>query len=294
MSAEKDGKTTRWDKATVIFQGIAAFAIPISLVALLVGVIQFKQQQKTAATQALNQQYQTTLDNYINDISTLTLFHKLSDPPPGSPVRAIALARTDTAVRNLDGPRRGILLRYLWEAGLIRRPRPIVYLHKVNLKGAVLANAYLYGADLGTDNLMGADLQAADLHGANLKWANLDGAKLIRADLSCYSGNQIDYAQVAPGASHVAPTLASEHLKSITCADLANATLNGANLYGANLIGANLIGASMAEVNLTGAIYNSEPIVFPGAGGKPLTIQKTRWPSAVRRLVAREAFCIDC
>jgi hypothetical protein len=257
-------------------------------------VVQFKQQQKTAANQALNQQYQATLDNYINDISTLTLFHKLSHPPSGSPVRAIALARTDTAIRNLDGPRRGILLRYLWEAGLIRRPRPVVYLHKVKLNGAVLANAYLYGADLGTDYLIGADLQATDLHGANLKWANLDRAKLIRADLSCYSGNQIDYSAVAPGAPRIAAMLAHEHLKSITCTDLANATLNGANLYHANLIGANLTGASLAGAELTGAMYNAKPIVFVGAGGKPLTIQRTQWPPAAHRTVAREAFCIDC
>ena len=294
MSTEKDGKTTGWDKASVIIQGFAVFAIPISLFALLIGVVQFKQQQKTAASQALDQQYQSTLDNYINDLSTLTLFHKLSDPPPGSPVRAIALARTDTAIRNLDGSRRGILIRYLWEAGLIRGLRPVVYLHKVSLNGVLLANAYLYGADLSTDYLIGAKLRATDLHGANLKWANLDGADLSRADLSCYNGNQADYSAVTPGAPRIATMLAHEHLKSIGCTDLANATLNGADLSHANLIGANLSGASLAGANLTGAMYNSKPIVFAGADGKVLTIQRTQWPPAAHRAVSRKAFCIDC
>ena len=46
MSTEKDGKSTKWDKVSMVFQGIAAFAIPISVVALFIGVYQFKQQQK--------------------------------------------------------------------------------------------------------------------------------------------------------------------------------------------------------------------------------------------------------
>jgi Pentapeptide repeats (8 copies) len=294
VSTETDGKTTGWDKTSVFFQGIAAFAIPVSVVALLVGVNQFKQQQKDAASQALNQQYQATLNNYINDISALTLYNKLSHPPPGSPVGAIAVARTDTAVRNLDGARKGILIRYLWEAGLIRGPRPVVYLHNVNLDGAVFTNAYLYGANLSTDSLDQADFYGADLHGADLRWAHLNGATLIRADLSCYNGNQIDYAAGLGGAARIENLLAQEDLRSLGCTDLTNATLKGADLSRANLIGANLSGASMAGAKLTGAMYNSKSLTFPGANGKPLTIKPTQWPAPARRLVAREAFCVDC
>jgi len=293
MSTEKDGKTTRWDKTSVVFQGIAAFAIPISVVALFVGVYQFKQQQREAASQALNQQYQATLNNYINDISALTLYHKLSHSLPGSPVGAIAVARTDTAVRNLDGARKGILIRYLWEAGLIRGPRPVVYLHKVNLNGAVFTNAYLYGANLSTDSLEWAKFHGADLHGADLKWASLNGADLSRADLSCYSGNQFNYVAGA-SAARIEGLLALEHLKNIDCAVLSNATLKGADLSGANLIGVNLSGVSLAGANLAGALYNSKPIVFPGAGKKTLTIQPTQWPPGSRGVVSREAFCVDC
>lgn len=293
MSTEKDGKTTRWDKTSVVFQGIAAFAIPVSVVALFVGVYQFKQQQKAVASQALNQQYQATLNNYINDISALTLYHELSHSPPGSPVAAIAVARTDTAVRNLDGIRKGILIRYLWEADLVRGPRPVVYLHKVNLNGAVFTNAYLYGVNLSTDSLEWAKFHGADLHGADLKWAQLNGADLSRADLSCYSGSLPDSAVVGPG-QRIEGSLTQQRLKSIDCAELANATLTGANLSGANLIGANLSGVSLTGANLTGAMYNSKPIVFPGAGGKTLTIMPTRWPPGARGAASREAFCVDC
>ena len=293
MSTEKDGKTTRWDKTSVVFQGIAAFAIPVSVVALFVGVYQFKQQQKEATSQALNQQYQATLNNYINDISALTLYHQLSHSPPGSPVGAIAVARTDTAIRNLDGTRKGILIRYLWEADLIRGPRPIVYLYKVNLNGAVFTNAYLYGVNLSTDSLEWAKFHGADLHGADLKWARLNGADLSRADLSCYSGNLPDNEVAGPG-QRIKGSLTQEHLKSIDCAELANATLKGADLSGANLIGVNLSGVSLTGANLTGALYNSKPIVFSGTGKKTLTIMPTRWPPGARGVVSREAFCVDC
>ena len=50
----------------------------------------------------------------------------------------------------------------------------------------------------------------------------------------------------------------------------------------------------MAGAKLTGTRYNSKPLTFPGANGKRLTIEPTRWPATARGLVAREASCIDC
>jgi uncharacterized protein YjbI with pentapeptide repeats len=169
--------------------------------------------------------------------------------------------------RSTLGTRKGILIRYLWEAGLIRGPRPVVYLHKVDLNGAVFTNAYLYGANLSTDSLDQAGFYGADLHGTDLRWAHLSGATLIPADLSCYNGNEIDYSAGPGGAARIENMLAQEHLRGIRCTDLTNATLNGADLSHANLIGANLTGASMAGANLTGARYNSTPLTFPAPTG---------------------------
>lgn len=253
----------------VIFQGIAAFAIPISVAGLIFSVYQFKAQQQAAASQVLDQRRQAILDNYLNDVSALVLVNHLAGSPPGAGVRVLAVARTDTAVQNLDGARKGILIRYLWEAGLIRGKSPVVYLHKANLDGAVLKNAYLYNADLQTDYLIGANLYGADPHGANLSWADLSRADLARANLSCVATHQFD----------VSISILAQHPGSLDCTDLRHTVLTGADMQGADLIGADLSTAYLAGVKLNGAKYNARPIRVPRAGRKPLLIPQTRWPA---------------
>ncbi len=115
-----------WDKAAVLVQAVGALAIFVSLAALFTGVRQFNEQQKESAAQALNQQREAVLNGYLDDMSALMLRYHLSKSKPGAPVRSIAGARTLTAVRDLDGARKATLIRYLWEAGLITRPLPIV------------------------------------------------------------------------------------------------------------------------------------------------------------------------
>jgi len=273
-NARSKKRATRWDRAGVIFQGITAIAVPISLIALIVGVYQFKSQQKSTADQVLNQQRQATLDNYLNDISALVLNYKLASAQSKLAVRALAVARTDTALRNLDGTRKGILIRYLWEAGLIRGRSPVVDLHKVNLGGTVLKNAYLYGVNLGTDDLVKADFYGADTHGANLSWADLSGADLSKANLGCSTVSQFD---VSVG------LLTQEHPSSIDCTDLKRAVLTGANLQEANLAGADLHGAR----------YNVKQIVVGHTNGDAITVPKTQWPTGFSPSAAG-AICIDC
>jgi uncharacterized protein YjbI with pentapeptide repeats len=266
------------------FQGISAFAVPVSIAVLVVGVYQFKSQQNTSAEQTLNQQRQATLDGYLNDISALVLNYKLSSRQSKAAVRALAVARTDTALRNLDGPRKGILVRYLWEADLIRGRSPVVDLHKVNLQGAVFRGAYLYGANLSTNDLIKANFYGADAHGANLSWANLSGAKLNKANLGCFTTSQFD---VSVG------LLAHEPPRSVDCTTLRRAILTGANLSYANLTGANLTGASLVGAILGGARYNTRQIVLGHIHHKIIAIPKTQWPKGFNP-AAKGAVCIDC
>src|SRR5207248_192912 len=84
-----------------------------------------RQQEEAAQQQALNQQRQTTLETYLDRMSDLLLFYHLSISKTGDEVRAMAEARTYTALRNLDGARKGTLIRFLWEAKLINGPQPI-------------------------------------------------------------------------------------------------------------------------------------------------------------------------
>src|SRR5262249_8730898 len=132
MSDANKGKTA-WDKAVVIIQAIAPLAIVVSIAGLRVGAKQFNEQQKATAAQTLDQQRQVTLSGYLDHMSTLVLQNNLTQSKTGAPVRAIAVALTDTATRNLDGARKGTLIRYLWQAGLINRPRPVIGLFLMDL-----------------------------------------------------------------------------------------------------------------------------------------------------------------
>lgn len=173
-------------------------SILVAAISLVWSVYQFNSQQHASQAQALDQQRQVTFDNYLDDMSSLLLADKLESAPSGGPVRAIAIARTDTAIRDLDGNRKGMLVRFLWEANLIKTPKPVVLLHQVNLRDADFGRANLQHADLSDNDLIGAnfsaaqlddadlsdtDLVRANLANANLTSANLQGANLSRADL---------------------------------------------------------------------------------------------------------------
>jgi uncharacterized protein YjbI with pentapeptide repeats len=268
----------------LFFQGVTAIAIPLSVLALFVSINEFKSQQKATADQVVNQQRQDTLANYLNDISALVLNYDLLKSKPGSAVRALAVARTDTAVRNLDGARKGILIRYLWEAGLIQARNPIVGLNKVNLEDGVFRGSYLYAANLATDNLIKANFYRTDAHGTILSWANLSGADLNKANLGCFTIPQWNISL---------RLLDLLRFSSIDCAVLRRADLTGAKLQDANLTGANLSWASLAGAHLAGAIYNAKPIPLKSTDGDRIILPATRWPQGFNPVTAG-AHCIDC
>jgi uncharacterized protein YjbI with pentapeptide repeats len=145
------------------------------------GVYQFKSQQSdsaqmqatqvaASAAQTQDQERQTILDTYLNDMSNLLLVYHLGAINSTNEVRALAIARTDTALRNLDGVRKGTLIRFLWEAELINGSHPIIPLNGTNLQQAFFAGANLSGA-----NLTGALVNNNQLARAN----SLKGATMI-------------------------------------------------------------------------------------------------------------------
>ncbi len=103
---------------------------------------------------------------YLDRMTELLLEKGLRRSRAGAEVRDIARARTLTVLRGLDGPHKGILLRFLYETELIKNKTTI------DLSGADLSGAHLNTADL-----IEADLQGADLSRANLRGATLRGAK---------------------------------------------------------------------------------------------------------------------
>lgn len=256
-------KKSGWERTGVAVQAVGALAIFVSLAGLLIGVQQFNRQQKTNAAQLLNQEYQATLDQYLNDMSDLVLTHHLADPTSSAPVRAIAVARTLTAVRNLDGQRKGTLLRFLWEADLINWPHPIVNLLHSDFGGTSFPNP----PTLNQVYLSQLSLTNADFAGAYLLGAYLQGSVLIQANFS--------NAHLACSNQNVCANLSGAYLMR---ADLTGADLSGANLTGAYLEGADLSNANLTGVELQKAMYNVKPIQVINAQGEPVIDMPTRWP----------------
>jgi len=167
---------------------------------------------------AADNQREAALQAYIDKMSELLLAQNLRNASEdeevqkiaqvrtlldlhGVPIRSdlveaqkIARVRTLTVLRRLDAVRKGSVLQFLHESGLIDKDKRIIDLSgadlsSANLRGAnlfrtYLSEAYLRGAILIDAKLFEAKLFGADLRGADLSRANLRGAKLIYADLS--------------------------------------------------------------------------------------------------------------
>ncbi len=131
--------------------------------------------RREAALQAYLTQIADRIDEYSSDkkhleetirARTLLLLRSLTRPP-------------------LDAERKGSVLQFLYESGLIDKDKHIIdLLSEADLSGANLRDANLSGADLKDANLSEADLSGADLSGADVRDANLSGADLKDANLS--------------------------------------------------------------------------------------------------------------
>jgi uncharacterized protein YjbI with pentapeptide repeats len=163
-------------------------------------------QQRTRDQEIEKQRAQDeALEAYLDQMSQLLLDkdRPLRRSKEGDEVRTLARARTLTVLPRLDSERKGSVVRFLYESGLITKDRRILDLSKAelseaslwratlngaNLNGAWLTQAYLIDADLREANLSEAALYRAHLNGANLSGANLSNAWLRQADLSGAKG----------------------------------------------------------------------------------------------------------
>jgi hypothetical protein len=163
----------------------------------------FRGQQNQADLQVADDPKQeAALEAYQEYICELLLDKNLSGSQPGSEVREVARARTLAALRRVGKTRKGEVVRFLHESGLIYQGKAIVDLRESDLSGADLSNAKLSGS-----NLAGADLSNAKLSGADLKWADLSNARLSGADLS---GADLSNANIT-GATYTMEQLSKTH-----------------------------------------------------------------------------------
>jgi uncharacterized protein YjbI with pentapeptide repeats len=175
-------------------------AIPIT-VGAAVPLLDWLQKQRELDVEKQRAQ-DDALQAYLGEISQLLTDkdRPLHRAQQGDRLSTVARARTLTVLDTLDsgrlkglealdsGRRKRRVLKFLYEANLIRVDSAIVRLSKVNLSKADLSKADLSkadlsGADLSGADLSGADLSEADLCGANLSEAKLNGAILNRAQL---------------------------------------------------------------------------------------------------------------
>jgi hypothetical protein len=293
-------KKSGWDKAAVLVQAIGALAIFVSIAALFTGVRQFNDQQQATQAQTLDQQHQDTLNSYLDDMSALVLQYNLTTSKSGAPVRAIAVARTLTAVRYLDGIRKATLVRYLWEADLITEPQPVVNIAHANLGGAVFTGANLYRADLSGLSLANVSFVQAALNGVDFSRSDLSQANLSGTEMSCLKGVQPNVCTDLSDADLMNAEFVDANLSGadLQGADLAGANLTGAdlaeaNLSGANLEGATLDGANLAGANLQKALYNARPVQVKNALQEPVIEDPTRWPKGYD-FKAAQVMCAAC
>ena len=139
---------------------------------------------------------------YLDQMSSLLINEGLQTSQPGEPERLVAASRTITVLRGLDPERKRTVLRFVYEAGLIRKEGTIVNLDGANLTEADLNNVPLEDADLSDLYLSDANLAGADLSGADLSGADLSGADL--------SGAEVTWQQLRTCASFKGATLPDE------------------------------------------------------------------------------------
>lgn len=226
---------------------------------------------KLAQEIATDQGYETTLQTYLDRMTELLLDRKLRESPISDPVRDVGRARTLTVLRRLDGERKGLLLKFLYESDLVRSPfvytledsqrgnikerrqEPVISFKDADLGGIRLANISLNEVDLSGADLTGADIQNSYFYTAILTGASFENATLlanyfVQANLSRSNLNGADLSAsimesaVLADAKLFGTILDKSNMRNANLeqADLFDSKLRSVDLYGANLSRANL------------------------------------------------------
>jgi uncharacterized protein YjbI with pentapeptide repeats len=229
-----------------------------------------RQQQERELDLAERRSQDEALQTYLDGMSQLLTDkdRPLHRARPGDSLSTVARARTLTVLTKLDGGRKGILLRFLYESGLLNKDTPVFTISGGDLSGADLTGAGLRDATLppplfgsGTPPHRGSTFVLLKLNGANLSGANLNNAKLVHvllreANLSLAHLN--DAVLEHTWLDKADMTSANLNYAKLTwCvlqrANLSGAQFNFADLRDAILVEANLDTASLIEADLSGS-----------------------------------------
>ncbi len=200
------------------------------------------ERDKTEHDIALDNQRAELLQGYLDRMSDLLLEQKFNDPQLHLEAQNIARARTLTVLVGLDGERKGRLVQFLYESGLITagtencislqhadlRDADLrgLDLSKANLNEANLSRAQLSEINLSEAQLQNIDLREADLNGAILRHTNLYKAKLNEAILNDAFLQEANLTEAILSEARL-------ERADLTRADFSDAIVNGAKLEGA-------------------------------------------------------------
>jgi hypothetical protein len=199
---------------------------------------------------APEQQQEAILATYFDYMNSLLRDSGLRIARANDDVRHRARLRTLEILPSLDGVRKGKVVKFLYETGLITQGAGVIF-----MSGANLADMYLEEEFLVEAHLAGVDLKRAQLAGAHLEWARLGEASLAGVDLK----KAFLVAAHLGGADLVRADLRGA---SLVGANLAGAELMGANLAGAHLEWAYLVGANLEAANLSGASLKGAELMW--------------------------------
>ena len=257
--------------AKTLWDWLQLFVIPLALavLAVLFNGWQSNRDQEREDERATRQSElaagaarEETLRAYLAEMSTLMLDRNLIRSRPGSNVRAVARTLTLTTVRRLDGEGRGLVVRFLDEARLLKAGASNrLKLDDADLRFADLHEAFLLNVDPDFTDLRGANFRRAHIGGSlfdanlrdadfrgvyvdkllNVTYADLRGADLRRASLS---GDDDYLASIREACTRRWDPPLGASSTSFFEAQLNDADLRGADLRGVDFRQADLAGRS--------------------------------------------------
>ncbi len=142
----------------------------------------------------------------------------------------------------------------------------------INLRGAILSEAFMPGLDLRRADLRGANLFEARMEGANLFEARMEGADLRGARME---GADLRGARME-GANLFEARMEGADLRGARMegADLRGARMEGANLFEARMEGATLIGANLRSADMSAANFSGSALISADLTDSNITWEK--------------------
>lgn len=173
-----------------LWEWVKVLLVPFVLVGL--GVWLPARQKRSEIELARHAEQVDALQTYMDKMSALLVDQRLRESQRRADSRKVARALTLTVIPELNGIRKAHVLRFLYEARLIRltdselpaSDQPIVSLERADFSHLNMPRAFLEGAQLRKVNLRNASLVRARLAGADLTGADLTGADLSGADIT--------------------------------------------------------------------------------------------------------------